>query len=116
MPVREITQAIRLRVVLMAVLLYVTLQLAVTMFASPQYWTQAEHISALTGHGWVLELIDGHHDRIQTELGMRVDMFKIFVAQLRVLRSPLGSMISTLLPSSFAPSCFSVSEVLVLGP
>ncbi|EGO28369.1 hypothetical protein SERLADRAFT_379992 [Serpula lacrymans var. lacrymans S7.9] len=31
--------------------------------------------AALTGHGWVLELLSGHPDRIRAELGVRCHVF-----------------------------------------
>ena len=34
------------------------------------------HTSALTGQGWVKELINGHPERIRTELGVHVHVFK----------------------------------------
>ncbi|EGO03472.1 hypothetical protein SERLA73DRAFT_27916, partial [Serpula lacrymans var. lacrymans S7.3] len=33
------------------------------------------HNSVLTGYGWVRELIDGHPDRIRTELGVQQEVF-----------------------------------------
>lgn len=41
------------------------------------------HTSALSGHDWVLELINGHPDRIKTELGMRKHVFLGLVSALR---------------------------------
>lgn len=41
------------------------------------------HNSALSGHGWVQELLNGHPDRIKTELGMRKHVFLALVAALR---------------------------------
>jgi hypothetical protein len=51
------------------------ISLAVVLYASPYYWKQPYHISALSGHAWVRELILGHPKRIQTGLGMRVHIF-----------------------------------------
>ncbi|EGO00181.1 hypothetical protein SERLA73DRAFT_27878, partial [Serpula lacrymans var. lacrymans S7.3] len=36
---------------------------------------QPYHTSILTGHGWVLELLSGHPDRIRAELGVRRHVF-----------------------------------------
>jgi len=52
------------------------------LYASPLYWKQEYHTSKLTGQAWVDELIHGHHDRIWTELGMRVNIFLTFVHEL----------------------------------
>ncbi|KAJ6448295.1 hypothetical protein C8R45DRAFT_767672, partial [Mycena sanguinolenta] len=49
--------------------------LAVLLYASPLYWKQDYHTSALTGRAWVNELIVGHPDRIKTELCMKVHVF-----------------------------------------
>ena len=54
------------------------------MYASPLYWKQDYHTSALTGEAWVNELIYGHPDRIWNELGMRVHVFLALVAELQL--------------------------------
>jgi hypothetical protein len=61
--------------------------LAVLLYASPLYWKQPYHTSALTGEAWVKELIVGHPDRIKNELGMRLHVFLVFMNQLRVVAS-----------------------------
>jgi hypothetical protein len=43
---------------------------------------QVYHTSSLTGAGWVQELMLGHPDRIKTELGMRLHVFKRLVSDL----------------------------------
>lgn len=58
--------------------------IATQLYASPLYWKQPYHTSKLSGAEWVKELINGHHDRIWTELGMRVHVFLAFVHELRV--------------------------------
>ena len=63
--------------------------IAANLYASPIYWKQAYHTSKLTGEEWVKELINGHHDRMWTELGMRVHVFLAFVHELWVV-SGLG--------------------------
>jgi len=57
--------------------------LAVQLYASPLYWKQPYHISALTGEMWVNELIYGHPDRIRNCLGMRVHVYLALVGELR---------------------------------
>lgn len=60
---------------------------ATQLYASPLYWKQPYHTSQLSGAGWVKELINGHHDRIWTELGMRVHVFLAFIHELHVVCS-----------------------------
>ncbi|KAJ7762534.1 hypothetical protein B0H16DRAFT_1209189, partial [Mycena metata] len=59
--------------------------IAVLLYATPLYWKQAYHTSALTGEAWVKELIAGHPDRIKNCLGMRLHVFLIFIHQLRIV-------------------------------
>ena len=46
---------------------------------------QKYHTSILSGHGWVLELITGHPDRIRCELGLQKEDFLALVAEFRDL-------------------------------
>ena len=41
------------------------------------------HTSALSGQGWVLELINGHPERMHTELGVRVHVFRQMIIALQ---------------------------------
>ena len=41
------------------------------------------HISILTGEGWMLELLNGHPNRIRTCLGVTHDIFNKLVQELR---------------------------------
>ena len=59
--------------------------IAANLYASPIYWKQAYHTSKLTGEEWLKELINGHYDRMWTELGMHVHVFLAFVHELRVV-------------------------------
>ncbi|EGO03241.1 hypothetical protein SERLA73DRAFT_69145 [Serpula lacrymans var. lacrymans S7.3] len=45
---------------------------------------QPYHTSILTGHGWVLELLQGHPDRIHAELGVRRHVFLNLEEQLAI--------------------------------
>ncbi|KAJ3735569.1 hypothetical protein DFJ43DRAFT_966663, partial [Lentinula guzmanii] len=56
-----------------------------TIYASPYYWKQDYHTSALSGHAWVQELIKGHPERIRCELGVHLHVFIALVEQLRVM-------------------------------
>lgn len=48
-------------------------------------YLMAYHTLALTGHAWVLELLTGHPDRIQCELGVRHHVFHLLIDKLREL-------------------------------
>lgn len=74
-----------MRIILLAAAFWHMVQLAVLLYASPLYWKQEYHTSALSGKAWLDELIVGHPNRIKTELGMRVHVFLALVAQLRLL-------------------------------
>jgi len=76
---------LRKQLIIAAAYLINVVGVATLLYASPLYWKQAYHTSQLTGAGWVKELINGHHDRIWTELGMRVHVFLAFVHELRVV-------------------------------
>jgi hypothetical protein len=43
------------------------------------------HTSVLTGEGWVMELLEGHPKRIQTEFGVSRDVFVELIRELREL-------------------------------
>jgi hypothetical protein len=45
--------------------------------------TTPYHTSALTGQDWVLELMNGHPERMRTELGVRVHVFRHLVVALQ---------------------------------
>jgi hypothetical protein len=59
--------------------------IAAILYASPHYWKQPYHTSALTGAAWVKELINGHPDRIWTALGMHLHVFIALVLELRLV-------------------------------
>lgn len=58
---------------------------AAALYASPHYWKQPYHTSALTGAAWVQELIKGHPDCIHNELGMHLHVFVALVYELWTL-------------------------------
>ncbi len=58
---------------------------ALFLYASPLYFKQPYHTSALSGHAWVQELKYGHPDRIYTELGVRLHVFEALVFELHTL-------------------------------
>ncbi|KAJ7132570.1 hypothetical protein C8R44DRAFT_731227 [Mycena epipterygia] len=65
---RPTRRDIQLRLLLAAAYLWHMIHLAVVLYASPLYWKQEYHTSALSGRGWVNELLVGHPKRIKTEL------------------------------------------------
>ena len=60
-----------------------TLVAGAIAFAEPLYAKVPYHTSILTGEGWVLELLDGHPERMHTELGVRVPVFRKLVLELQ---------------------------------
>jgi hypothetical protein len=55
------------------------------LYSSPHYFKQDYHTSKLTGREWVRELMEGHPERIQSELGVSLHVFLFFVHELRML-------------------------------
>ena len=49
----------------------------------PYYLKQPYHTSVLSGYGWVLELLNGHPERIRTELGVHKHVFLKLIDELR---------------------------------
>ena len=63
-----------------AVLLILTYIIAVIVpmlidMLQPYYLKQPYHTSVLSGYGWVMEMLNGHPERIQTELGVHKHVF-----------------------------------------
>ena len=56
-------------------LIITSIQTAIQFYSSPHFNKTAYYISALTGHAWVLELLNGHPERICCELGVRHHVF-----------------------------------------
>jgi hypothetical protein len=52
------------------------------IYAQPHYNKTPYHTSALTGEGWVLELLGGHPERIRNELGVHKNVFHDLVKSL----------------------------------
>jgi hypothetical protein len=84
------------RLILAAASYWHRLHLAVVLYASPLYWKQPYHTSALSGQAWVDELLGGHPDRIKTELGMRLHVFLALVVQLQTLSGVTDSKYITI--------------------
>lgn len=47
------------------------------------YVKEPVNTSVLTGHAWVQELLNGHRNRIHSELGVRKHVFRLLVDELR---------------------------------
>lgn len=78
-----LARAIHLRLMIAAAYFWHMIHLATILYASPLYWKQPYHTSALSGQAWVEELIVGHPNRIKTELGLRLHVFFALIAELR---------------------------------
>jgi hypothetical protein len=83
MPPPRNLRDVQQRLIIAAFFFWHMIYRAVILYASPLYWKQEYHTSALTGQAWVEELIEGHPDRIKCELGMRLHVFLALVATLR---------------------------------
>ena len=55
---------------------------AAVVYAAPLYDKTPYHTSALSGEDWVLELINGHQERIRCELGVHKHIFQALIAYL----------------------------------
>jgi hypothetical protein len=74
----------QLRAIVLAVGMFVqALVSGAIVFATQRLNKIPYHTSILTGEGWVLELLNGHPRRIQTELGLRRYIFRRLVSALQ---------------------------------
>jgi hypothetical protein len=71
-------------IILVAGVFVHTLVTGAIALAAPFFNKIPYHTSILTGEGWVLELINGHPKRIQSELGVRLHVFRHLVTALKV--------------------------------
>ena len=82
--VQDQQQHLRLRAILAAGLVVNTTVVAgAVAFVTPLISKLPYHTSVLTGEGWVLELLNGHPERMHTELGLRVPVFHKLVSVLQ---------------------------------
>src|SRR5260221_510873 len=58
---------------------------AVISFAGPLYDKEDYHTSALSGAAWVLELLEGHPNRIRCELGVNKHVFRYLISYLQLI-------------------------------
>ena len=73
-----------LRAIILAAGVFVhTLIAGAIEFATPLFDKTPYHTSILTGEGWILELLNGHPERIHTELGVRRYVFRRLVSALQ---------------------------------
>ena len=63
-----------------AILLTGTSSLLLSLYEREPY-----HTSILTGQGWVMELLEGHPERIRCELGVRRHVFVALIEELQSL-------------------------------
>ena len=68
----------------MAGMAIAALAVATVEYASPLYDKTPYHTSVLSGADWVLELIDGHPERIRCELGVYKHVFHALIAYLQI--------------------------------
>jgi len=64
-------------------ILITTIINAIAQYTSGLYNKQEYHTSMLSGYAWVLELRNGHPDRIRCELGVRHHVFDLLLSKLR---------------------------------
>jgi hypothetical protein len=74
---RRLFQSLTLFISLLITVLNNTLDDQSTLTREPY------HTSVLTGEGWVMELLEGHPKRIQSELGVSRDVFLELIGELR---------------------------------
>ena len=78
-------EQLRKRLLMASAYLIQVVGAAAVLYASPHYWKQPYHTSALSGAAWVQELIQGHPDHIYNELGMHLHVFLVLNHELQVL-------------------------------
>jgi len=75
---------VRRRLFLQAASLFISsVAIAAHIYSAPLFDKIPYHTSALSGEAWLLELVEGHPERIKTELGMRLHVFLKLVDELR---------------------------------
>jgi hypothetical protein len=80
-----LTHAAKRQLIIASAYIINVVGVASSLYSAPWYWKQPYHTSKLTGAEWVKELINGHYDRIWTELGVRVHVFLALEHELRVV-------------------------------
>jgi hypothetical protein len=68
----------RIIMTMVATILAAAMEIISGLFDKQEY-----HTSALSGHGWVMELLNGHPDRIRCELGVSHHVFDLLLSNLR---------------------------------
>jgi hypothetical protein len=58
---------------------------AVVLFATNLYHKIPYHTSSLSGAAWVVELLEGHPERIRCELGVHENVFRFLVSYLQTI-------------------------------
>jgi hypothetical protein len=62
-----------------------TVVCAAQIYTASFYNKTPYHTSALSGHAWVQELINGHPERIKCELGMKLHVFQALIEALHAV-------------------------------
>ena len=62
-----------------------TVVCAAQIYTASFYNKTPYHTSALSGHAWVQELINGHPERIKCELGMKLDILQALIEALHAV-------------------------------
>ena len=77
------------RAILVAITLQLSLLLPTLMRLIFRYhMKEPYHTSILSGYAWVQELLNGHPERIRTELGVHKDCYDFLIAPLLLLLTP----------------------------
>ena len=78
--------AVRRRLFIQAAGIFISsVAMAAQIYSAPLFDKVPYHTSALSGEAWLLELIEGHPERIKTELGMQRHVFLRLVEELRTV-------------------------------
>ena len=72
----------------LTILVAISLQLSLLLLTlmcliSRYYLKEPYHTSILSGYVWVQELLNGHPERIRTELGVHKEVFHAFIQELQ---------------------------------
>ena len=83
---RQAARRLAMRRLYQHIMLFVSVLLtACTSILQGSMPPQPYHTSILSGEGWVMELLNGHPDRIRCELGVSHDVFEELIYELRGL-------------------------------
>ena len=81
----EIQEQIASLLTLVLVLVIPTIQKILHTLFTPGRTRRLYHTSILSGEAWVQELLHGHPEQIQTELGVHVHVFLALISELHLM-------------------------------